>query len=49
MSAGSFGMVGGQMLDMKGENKVLSIDDLSLIHINKTGRLLAYPLLQQVF
>lgn len=43
MSAGSFGMVGGQMLDMKGENKVLSIDDLSLIHINKTGRLLAYP------
>ena len=38
MSAGSFGMVGGQMLDMKGENKVLSIDDLSLIHINKTVR-----------
>ncbi|EHI68619.1 polyprenyl synthetase family protein [Streptococcus ictaluri] len=44
-SAGSFGMVGGQMLDMKGEEKSLSLLDLTAIHTNKTGKLLAFPFL----
>lgn len=35
-------MVGGQMLDMKGENQALSLPQLSLIHLNKTGKLLAF-------
>lgn len=43
VSSGTFGMVGGQMLDMKGEEKSLDFDDLAAIHTNKTGRLLAFP------
>lgn len=36
-------MVGGQMLDMKGEEQQLAISELQLIHANKTGKLLAFP------
>lgn len=43
LSSGTFGMVGGQMLDMKGEEKQLTIEELAAIHANKTGRLLAFP------
>ncbi|CRH92819.1 geranylgeranyl pyrophosphate synthase [Chlamydia trachomatis] len=43
LSSGTFGMVGGQMLDMKGEEKQLTIEELATIHANKTGRLLAFP------
>lgn len=43
LASGTFGMVGGQMLDMKGENQALSLPQLSLIHLNKTGKLLAFP------
>ena len=42
-ASGTFGMVGGQVLDMKGEGQVLNLDQLSAIHANKTGRLLAFP------
>lgn len=42
-AAGSYGMVGGQMLDMKGEEQQLAISELQLIHANKTGKLLAFP------
>nr|WP_282917371.1 farnesyl diphosphate synthase [Streptococcus canis] len=43
LASGTFGMVGGQMLDMKGENQVLTVAQLSAIHTNKTGKLLAFP------
>ncbi|MBM7636702.1 polyprenyl synthetase family protein [Streptococcus saliviloxodontae] len=42
-SSGTFGMVGGQMLDMKGEDQHLDLVQLAAIHTNKTGKLLAYP------
>ncbi|WP_193441661.1 polyprenyl synthetase family protein, partial [Streptococcus suis] len=38
LASGTFGMVGGQMLDMLGEGKKLEIFDLINIHSNKTGR-----------
>ena len=43
LAAGSFGMVAGQVLDMQGEGRKLTIDQLQTIHDNKTGKLLAYP------
>ena len=43
LAAGSFGMVAGQVLDMQGEGRQLSLDQLQTIHANKTGKLLAYP------
>lgn len=43
--SGTFGMVGGQMLDMMGEGKQLGIEDLKKIHANKTGALLVFPFL----
>lgn len=42
-SAGSFGMVGGQMLDMKAEGQQLTLEELQDVHNHKTGKLLAYP------
>ncbi|CQR25247.1 dimethylallyltransferase/ geranyltranstransferase [Streptococcus varani] len=42
-ASGTFGMVGGQMLDMRSEGQHLDITQLSAIHENKTGRLLAFP------
>lgn len=42
-AAGSYGMVGGQMLDMLGEGKQVSLTELQAIHANKTGKLLAFP------
>lgn len=42
-AAGTYGMVGGQMLDMEGEKQQLSLSELQLIHANKTGKLLAFP------
>lgn len=43
LAAGSFGMVAGQVLDMQGEGRKLTMDQLQTIHDNKTGKLLAYP------
>ncbi|MDF2606790.1 MAG: farnesyl-diphosphate synthase [Bacillales bacterium] len=39
-AAGPEGMVAGQVLDMQGEGKDLSLNDLEHIHINKTGKML---------
>lgn len=41
--SGSFGMVGGQMLDMLGEKKQTTLAELEQIHTNKTGKLLIFP------
>lgn len=43
LAAGSFGMVAGQVLDIQGEGRKLTMDQLQTIHANKTGKLLAYP------
>lgn len=44
-SAGAEGMVGGQVLDMLGEGKSLSLAELEKVHKNKTGALLSYSIL----
>ncbi len=41
--SGTFGMVGGQMLDMVGEGREVSMLDLQAIHFHKTGMLLTFP------
>lgn len=42
-ASGTFGMVGGQVLDMEGEGSQVSLLELQTIHAHKTGKLLAYP------
>ena len=42
-AAGTFGMVGGQALDMEGEGCQLDLEELQAIHAHKTGKLLAFP------
>jgi geranylgeranyl diphosphate synthase, type II len=44
-AAGAGGMVGGQIADMEGEGRKLSLKELEYIHINKTGRLLMYSVI----
>ena len=39
-AAGSFGMIGGQIMDMIGETKKLSLPLLNKLHENKTGALI---------
>ncbi len=39
-SAGSFGMIGGQMLDLRGETERLDFDALLEMHAKKTGALI---------
>ena len=40
-AAGSFGMIGGQVMDLAGEGKTLSLEALLKLHANKTGALIA--------
>lgn len=40
-ASGAAGMVGGQILDMQGEGKQLTLTELEEIHVHKTGALLA--------
>ena len=40
LASGSKGMIGGQILDMHAESKEITLDELNLIQINKTGRLI---------
>jgi geranylgeranyl pyrophosphate synthase len=40
-ASGAGGMVGGQLLDLLGENKCLSVEELETIHRGKTGDLIA--------
>ncbi|MFM0817686.1 polyprenyl synthetase family protein [Streptococcus suis] len=42
-ASGTFGMVAGQVLDMAGEGQSLSLEQLQVIHANKTGKLLTFP------
>jgi geranylgeranyl diphosphate synthase, type II len=44
-AAGALGMVGGQVADMEGENRKLTLEQLEYIHINKTGKLLEYSII----
>ncbi|MGG0642915.1 polyprenyl synthetase family protein [Sporosarcina gallistercoris] len=41
IASGAAGMVGGQILDMQGESKQLTLTELEEIHVHKTGALLA--------
>lgn len=40
-AAGSFGMIGGQMMDLRGEKEQLSLADLYKLHAGKTGAMIA--------
>ncbi|HEM5985271.1 TPA: polyprenyl synthetase family protein [Streptococcus suis] len=42
-ASGTFGMVAGQVLDMAGEGRNLTLEQLQAIHANKTGKLLTFP------
>ncbi|WP_413308938.1 polyprenyl synthetase family protein [Bacillus sp. 1P10SD] len=44
-AAGTEGMVGGQVADMEGEAKSLTLQELEYIHIHKTGKLLGFSVL----
>ena len=39
-STGIYGMIGGQVVDIKSENKVISKDKLDFIHLNKTAAII---------
>lgn len=41
-AAGTEGMVGGQVADMEGEGKSLTLEELEYIHIHKTGKILEF-------
>ncbi|WP_374723467.1 polyprenyl synthetase family protein [Calidifontibacillus erzurumensis] len=41
-AAGPAGMVGGQVADLLGENKTLTVEELEYIHEHKTGKLLRF-------
>ncbi|GFH39729.1 farnesyl-diphosphate synthase [Lactococcus insecticola] len=43
LASGSYGMVAGQVLDMDGENQVLTFEQLKQIHALKTGKMLTFP------
>ena len=44
-AAGAEGMVGGQVLDIEGEEKQLSLEELEQVHLLKTGALLTYSII----
>ena len=39
-SAGTDGMIGGQIVDMESENKTITLDELRYLHLNKTGAII---------
>lgn len=41
-AAGTEGMVGGQVADMNGEGKSLTLEELEYIHTHKTGKILSF-------
>ncbi len=43
-AAGAEGMVGGQVLDIESERKIVTVNELETIHINKTGALLSFSI-----
>ncbi|KPN95444.1 polyprenyl synthetase family protein [Lysinibacillus sp. ZYM-1] len=44
VAAGAEGMVGGQVLDMEGEQRQLNLTELEQVHVNKTGALLRFSI-----
>lgn len=42
IASGARGMVAGQVLDIEGEKKVLTLQELEAVHLNKTGALLSF-------
>ncbi|MED4885794.1 farnesyl diphosphate synthase [Lysinibacillus fusiformis] len=44
VAAGAEGMVGGQVLDMEGEQRQLDLTELEQVHVNKTGALLRFSI-----
>ncbi|SOC27108.1 geranylgeranyl diphosphate synthase type II [Ureibacillus xyleni] len=44
IAAGAEGMVGGQVLDIDGESRTLSLPELENVHVNKTGALLRFSI-----
>lgn len=44
VAAGAEGMVGGQVLDMDGEKRLLNLKELETVHVNKTGALLRFSI-----
>lgn len=45
LASGAEGMVGGQVLDILGEGKSLTLAQLEEVHMNKTGALLSFSIL----
>lgn len=43
-AAGINGMIGGQIVDLESENKIIDEDTLNYIHLNKTAALITAPL-----
>lgn len=43
-ASGPAGMVGGQVLDMEGENKKLTLEELEEVHKLKTGKLISFAI-----
>lgn len=43
--AGPEGMVGGQVADLQGENKQLTLEEIEYIHAHKTGKLLSFSIM----
>ncbi len=44
VAAGAEGMVGGQVLDIDGETRQLTLDELVNVHVNKTGAILRFSI-----
>ncbi|KGA97897.1 farnesyl-diphosphate synthase [Alkalihalobacillus alcalophilus ATCC 27647 = CGMCC 1.3604] len=44
IAAGPVGMIGGQVADMEGEERALTLEELTYIHNHKTGDLLTYSI-----
>lgn len=44
IASGAEGMVGGQVLDIDGETRLLNLPELENVHINKTGALLRFSI-----
>jgi len=43
-AAGAEGMVGGQILDIDGETRQLTLEELEHVHVNKTGAILRFSI-----
>lgn len=44
IASGAKGMVAGQVLDIEGEKKALTLQELQTVHLNKTGALLSFSI-----